>query len=182
MEKKLYRDEHHKVIGGVCAGLADYLNIDVSIVRIIFLVSLVLKGVGFIPYIILWIVLPKKNYIFNDPTVDYKVPPDPMGYYNPTEPFPVKKKSNFSVIAGAALLVMGAFFLLDEFNFIPDVDFGQLWPVILIVIGITFIFSQNKKEPWKDENWNKAGKKEEEPPVDKPTDDNLNDNPPTVQL
>lgn len=182
MEKKLYRDEHQKVIGGVCAGLADYLNIDVSIVRVLFLLSLALKGGGFLLYIILWIVLPKKNHIFNDPKVDYKVPPDPMGYYNPTEPFPVKKKSNFSVIAGAALIVMGSFFLLDELNFIPDIDFGKLWPVILIAIGASFIFSNSKNEPWKEDNWNKTEKKEEEPTADKPQDDTLNDNPPTVQL
>jgi phage shock protein PspC (stress-responsive transcriptional regulator) len=180
MDKKLYRDEHQKVIGGVCAGLADYLNIDVSIMRIIFIVSLALKGLGFPVYIILWIVLPKKNYIFNDPTVDYKVPPDPMGYYNPTEPFPVKKKSNFSVIAGAALIVMGSFFLMDELNFIPDIDFGKLWPVILILMGVGFIFTSRKEEPWKQDNWNKTEKKEEEP--DKPKDDTLNDNPPNVQL
>ena len=182
MEKKLYRDEHHKVISGVCAGLAEYLNIDVSIIRVIFLASLVMKGVGFIPYIILWIVLPKKNHLFNDPTVDYKVPPDPMGYYGTTNPFPVKKKSNFSVIAGAALVVMGAFFLLDELNLIPDIDFGKLWPVVLIGMGVSFIFSKGKKEPWKEDNWNKTDKKEEGPTADKPKDDTLNDNPPTVQL
>jgi len=182
MEKKLYRDEHQKVIGGVCAGLADYLNIDVSIVRVLFLAALILKGGGFLLYVILWIVLPKKNYLFNDPKVDYKVPPDPMGYYNPTEPFPVKKKSNFSVIVGAALVVMGSFFLLDELNFIPDIDFGKLWPVILIVIGASFIFSHSKKEPWEQDNWNKTDNKEEEPTADKPKDDTSNDNPPTVQL
>ncbi len=178
MEKKLYRDEHHKVISGVCAGLADYFNMDVSIVRVLFLASLALKGSGLLLYIILWIVLPKKNYIFNDPTVDYKVPPDPMGNYNPANPFPVKQKSNFSVIAGAILIVLGSFFLLDEFNIIPDLDFGQLWPVILIVIGLGFIFSRSRKEPWEDANWNKTDKKEDEPKQeDKPTD-----NPPNIQL
>jgi phage shock protein C len=182
MDKKLYRDERQKVIGGVCAGLADYLNIDVSIIRVIFLASLVMKGVGFLPYIILWIVLPKKNQLFNDPTVDYKVPPDPMGYYDAANPFPVKKKSNFSVIAGAVLIVMGLFFLLDELNFIPDIDFGQVWPVILIVIGLGFIFSSSKKEPWEKDNWNKTEKKEEEPAADTTKDDTSNDNPPTVQL
>src|SRR3954465_12935519 len=67
MEKKLYRDEHHKVLGGVCAGLAEYFDVDVSIIRVLFALSLVLKGVGFVPYIILWIVLPRKSYNFNDP-------------------------------------------------------------------------------------------------------------------
>ncbi len=182
MEKKLYRDEHDKVIGGVCAGLADYFNIDVSIVRVLFVAAAVLKGGGVFIYIVLWIVLPKKNYIFNDPKVDYKVPPDPMGYYDAAKPFPVKQKSNFSVIGGAVLIIIGTIFLIDELNLIPDVDFGKLWPVILIAIGAIFIFSQGKKEPWEDANWHKTDKKEEDTPVDKPKDDNLNDNPPTVQL
>ncbi len=58
MEKKLYRDTHNKVIGGVCSGLAEYFNVDVSIVRVLFLASLILKGGGFLVYIVLMIVLP----------------------------------------------------------------------------------------------------------------------------
>jgi phage shock protein C len=79
MNKKLYRDEYHKVIGGVCAGLAEYFDMDVTIVRLLFAFTFFVMGVGFIPYVILWIVLPKKGYIynnFNNPTVDYRVPPE----------------------------------------------------------------------------------------------------------
>jgi len=54
-QKRLYRDENNKLLGGVCAGLANYLNIDIVVVRIIFII---LFGVGFIPYIILWIAVP----------------------------------------------------------------------------------------------------------------------------
>lgn len=78
MNKKLYRDEYHKVIGGVCAGLAEYFDTDVTVVRLLFAFTAFFMGVGFIPYIILWIVLPKKGYVynnFNNPTVDYRVPP-----------------------------------------------------------------------------------------------------------
>ncbi len=53
--KRLYRDENNKLLGGVCAGLANYLNIDIVVVRIIFIV---LFGVGLIPYLILWIAVP----------------------------------------------------------------------------------------------------------------------------
>lgn len=53
--RKLYRNEAEKLLGGVCSGLADYLNIDVVIVRI---VSLIFLGPLFLPYIIMWIVLP----------------------------------------------------------------------------------------------------------------------------
>ncbi|MEJ7588279.1 MAG: PspC domain-containing protein [Ferruginibacter sp.] len=56
--KRLYRDENDKVIGGVCSGLANYFGMDVVIVRIIFVVLAISFGVGLIPYLILWIVVP----------------------------------------------------------------------------------------------------------------------------
>jgi phage shock protein PspC (stress-responsive transcriptional regulator) len=59
--KRLYRDENHKILGGVCSGLAAYFGIDPVIVRIIFLIP----GIGFLPYIILWIVVPGSNMVEN---------------------------------------------------------------------------------------------------------------------
>jgi len=56
--KRLYRDENNKLIGGVCSGLANYFNIDIVIVRIIFILLFFSFGVGLIPYLILWIAVP----------------------------------------------------------------------------------------------------------------------------
>ena len=56
-QKRLYRNENDKVIGGVCSGLASYFGLDVVIVRIIFVV-LLLSGFGFLAYIILWVAVP----------------------------------------------------------------------------------------------------------------------------
>ena len=56
--RKFYRDEDDKKIGGVCSGLAHYLNIDVVILRVIFLVALFCGTAGFWIYIILCIVAP----------------------------------------------------------------------------------------------------------------------------
>ena len=70
MEKRLYRNEQHKVIAGVCAGLAEYLDINVTVIRILFFLTLVLKGGGGVLYIILWIALPKKLYYFTDPQIN----------------------------------------------------------------------------------------------------------------
>lgn len=56
--RKLYRDRDNKAIGGVCAGLAAFLNIDVTIVRVASLLSLLLCGTGVIVYIVLWILVP----------------------------------------------------------------------------------------------------------------------------
>ena len=56
--KRLYRDENNKLLGGVCSGLANYFNIDIVIVRIVFIILFFSFGVGLIPYIILWIAAP----------------------------------------------------------------------------------------------------------------------------
>ncbi len=90
MNKKLYRDEYHKTIGGVCAGLAEYFDIDVTVMRLVFVFAAFAGGVSLIPYIILWIVLPKKGYLFNNfnsPTVDYTVPPQQPGNFNAQPPY-----------------------------------------------------------------------------------------------
>ncbi|QIK56774.1 PspC domain-containing protein [Erysipelothrix sp. HDW6A] len=60
-EKKLYRDTDSGMIGGVCAGLSEYLRFDVTLLRIIFAVLSLGWGSGVILYIILWIILPEKN-------------------------------------------------------------------------------------------------------------------------
>jgi len=55
--KRLFRDENDKVLGGVCSGLANYFNIDVVIARIIFVV-LLFSGIGFLTYLIMWVAVP----------------------------------------------------------------------------------------------------------------------------
>jgi len=73
--KRLFRDENDKVLGGVCSGLANYFNIDVVIARIIFVV-LLFSGIGFLTYIIMWIAVPSsattqiggsRKKLFRDP-------------------------------------------------------------------------------------------------------------------
>jgi phage shock protein C len=56
--KKLYRSSSDRIIAGVCAGLAEYINIDPTIVRLIFVILFLLGAGGFWIYIILWVVVP----------------------------------------------------------------------------------------------------------------------------
>lgn len=56
-EKKLYRDMDDKKIAGVCSGLAMFLDVDVTLVRILMLCALIFGTAGFWIYIILWIVM-----------------------------------------------------------------------------------------------------------------------------
>jgi len=57
--KKLYRSTTDKKIAGVCAGLAEYFNIDATIMRVIFVLLLLPGGLpGLIPYLLLWAIVP----------------------------------------------------------------------------------------------------------------------------
>lgn len=58
--KKLFRDSENKMLGGVCSGLSAYLGIDDPLwLRILFAISIFMFGVGFLPYLLLWIVVPE---------------------------------------------------------------------------------------------------------------------------
>jgi len=56
--KRLMRSSTDKKIAGVCAGLADYFDLDATIIRLVWLLLLFFAGTGLLAYIILWIVLP----------------------------------------------------------------------------------------------------------------------------
>ena len=59
MTKKLYRSKS-KVLGGVAAGVAEYMNIDPIIVRIIWFILCFAYGLGIVAYILFWIFTPSK--------------------------------------------------------------------------------------------------------------------------
>jgi phage shock protein PspC (stress-responsive transcriptional regulator) len=205
MEKKLYRDEYRKKIAGVCAGLAEYLGMDVGLVRVLFVLMLIFHGGGLLIYIVFWIALPKKPYIYNDPTVDYTVPPkpgdqtadpytnnpytnnpwggnpyqgNPFGN-NPTPPpYPQQPRSTslLAIIFGVILIVVGGSILLDNFDIIPDWDVEHLWPIIIIAVGCVLMLAGEKKKPWEGD-WNKNDTDKNKQDTD--TDTTAGSNPPT---
>ena len=58
MKAKLARNQNDKILGGVCSGLGEYLNIDPVFVRLFFIVLTVIDGIGFWIYILLWLLMP----------------------------------------------------------------------------------------------------------------------------
>ena len=60
MEKKLYRSRTDKKISGVCGGLAQYLNVDVTIIRLIWVLALLFAGGGLLAYIICALIIPEE--------------------------------------------------------------------------------------------------------------------------
>ncbi len=139
--KRLYRSVTDRKIAGVAGGLAEYFSMDPLLVRLIFVLLAFAYGTSILIYLVLWIVTPEKPFDFarmaSQPSAD---PPQPAQPSNPaetpktTDPFPPKKSNKKgSLIGGLILITLGTLFLVDEF--IPNIDFGDLWPVILIVIG-----------------------------------------------
>ncbi len=59
MNKKLYRNTENKMIAGVCSGVAEYLNIDPTIVRLIWAL-IALSGAGLLAYLIAALIIPEK--------------------------------------------------------------------------------------------------------------------------
>ena len=61
--KKLYRSRKNRIIAGVCAGLAEYLQVDPTIVRLIYVVfTLFSMGAGILLYLLAWLMVPESPY------------------------------------------------------------------------------------------------------------------------
>lgn len=60
-EKKRLTRSDDKMIGGVCAGLAEYLDIDPTIVQIVWVLMVLFAGFGILLYVILWLIMPKQQ-------------------------------------------------------------------------------------------------------------------------
>lgn len=62
MHKKIQRPKKGRMIAGVCLAFANYFNIDVTVIRLIWVLLLLPGGIpGFLPYIICWIVIPSEK-------------------------------------------------------------------------------------------------------------------------
>ncbi|MCA9883255.1 MAG: PspC domain-containing protein [Anaerolineae bacterium] len=59
--KRLYRSQSDRQVAGVCGGLAEYFNVDSTLVRIVFLLLFFGMGNGFILYLVLWMVMPEES-------------------------------------------------------------------------------------------------------------------------
>ncbi len=60
--KRLYRSKKDKKIGGVCGGIAEYFNVDPTLIRLLWvLITIFSAGLGILGYLIAWIIIPEKN-------------------------------------------------------------------------------------------------------------------------
>jgi phage shock protein C len=197
MDKRLFRNEHDKVVAGVSSGIAEYMEVDVTIIRLLFVLSTIfLVGTGVLVYIVMWIVVPvnndpaakfsrfndyykgQKNNPFNSPNA-FTQPQnaaEPTGSTSSTstgwaspginedplkaspkmndfgKPFQKSNNETGRTVGGLFLLVIGLYFLMNEFNIIPFwFSLGKLWPLVFVAIGVSFIMKGKNKNAW--ETW-----------------------------
>jgi phage shock protein C len=135
MNKRLYRSNKERMMGGVCGGIAEYFDIDPVLVRILFIVAVFAGGSGILAYIICWIIVPERPYAAPaDPVAN------PAGTPDVTQPARQNGGHRGSMTAGIVLIVIGGLFLAD--NFLPHFHFGDFWPLILIALGAGLLLRQ----------------------------------------
>jgi phage shock protein PspC (stress-responsive transcriptional regulator) len=165
---RLYRHPTDKVIGGVAAGVAAWMNVDPTIVRIAWvLLALFTGGIFLLLYIVMLFVVPLAppgwqpgpgpgagpypgdpvSGGWGDP-----IPPTPgaapstPGWHAATSaspssppgwaPPPVGGTGNAGIVAGVVLILLGAWFLVDQYI---DIDWSLLWPVFVMLAGVVLI-------------------------------------------
>lgn len=156
--KRFYKSRKDKMIDGVCAGLADYLGVDATLVRIVWLLTLFFHGVGLIAYILAMIIVPV-NPAHKD--------------IQPEE----KKKRNPALFWGIFLVGLGFILLTDHwdyhyrwrfpwrFDFFPywHINWETYWPLLLVALGVGYIIYVIRKGETKKEQEEKVKEKDTAP-------------------
>ncbi|MBO9637221.1 PspC domain-containing protein [Siphonobacter aquaeclarae] len=125
---RLERIPSQKMIGGVAAGIASYLNTDTALIRVVFVLGAFFTHAPFIlAYIILWIALPKRQ----------------DGIETVVSGVPSPRRDN-SKAWGIVAILFGSIFLLDEFTW--WFTWHKLWPALFIIAGLGLIFRDQIRE------------------------------------
>src|SRR6056297_60367 len=131
MEKKIYRSQKNKVIGGVCGGIGEYFDIDPVLIRLIFIILFFSFGIGFLGYIIACIII-LENSLDN---VSIEV-------YNDEKTIKRQKEKRTKVV-GYILFGLCIFFILNLWFNINLKLSPEFLAIAIILIGLILIFKNN---------------------------------------
>jgi phage shock protein C len=145
MNRRLVRSRTDTILGGVAAGLADYLNADPALVRIAWAILVPLtSGAALIAYIVAWIVVPEApprradtdGEGADDGSTDAVEPGE--------EPEPAAgAEGRAGIVVGVGLIVLGAWFFAREY--LPAINWGLIWPLILVGIGVLILVTSARR-------------------------------------
>jgi phage shock protein PspC (stress-responsive transcriptional regulator) len=151
MQNKLLRSSTDKMLGGVCAGLGKYLRVDVTIVRLFFVVLTMVGGFGPLLYMILWIVVPQEGHVFvgKTPQFDGEDLRDRMGLVRDDVVKAVSSPNqNTTRFIGVALVLMGGFLVLKQLNvpWLTWLNSGVIWAALILLAGVALLVRGTRGE------------------------------------
>jgi phage shock protein C len=145
--KKLYKSRKHKVVDGVCGGIAEYLDVDPVLIRLIAVLFFFTGGATLIAYIVGMIIIP------HQPPEDARESEtaqaqDATASYSQAG----SHKHAGSLIIGILMILFGTHFLLRNIPFFYqyywrfwNLSWDFFWPSVLIVVGLLVIFRGARK-------------------------------------
>lgn len=149
---RLYRSRKNRIIGGVAGGLAEYFQVDVVIIRLLWVVAVFLGGGGILAYIIAWIVIPEENpFVTGESGRGAFAPPEKQS--DGTAVFHGESKEDFTSTeenrssfkrqrsAGLLLIGLGIIFLARE---LIGPFIYYFWPLLIIAAGIFLLMRSVK--------------------------------------
>lgn len=157
MNRRLYRSRRDSILGGVAGGVADYFDMDPSIVRIVWAVlALVTGGIFLVLYLVMWIVVPEgpsaatvaqaaagTTPASGEPETDAAATGTSTATDASAPTWEVQEQrirrggAGGALIFGLILIGLGVWFLIDRY--IPAINGDLLWPVALVVLGIVLL-------------------------------------------
>jgi phage shock protein C len=155
MQNRIFRLRQGAMIAGVCGGLGLYLRIDPTWVRIFFvLLAFAGNGIGVLIYLLLWIILPledqKRDVTFSDTvhTSSQEIADQARQVGQEIRDIVRRPDQRAGVMIGAALILIGVFYLLQNLNlpWLRWFNFDVLWPVLLIIGGVALLVRRAKGE------------------------------------
>ena len=145
-ETRLTRSRDDKMIAGVCGGLAAYLDIDAVLVRLAFVILLFATGIGLPIYVILWIVMPREG---SDSGSDAEmgtmteVVQKNIGEMGETVYSSVNRIGRPGTV-GIILVILGAYFLLNQLGWLNWIGGALFWPLIIIGFGVFLLVKRGR--------------------------------------
>jgi phage shock protein C len=146
MNRRLYRSSRERVISGVAGGVAEYFDIDPSIVRIAWvLLALITGGVFLILYGVMWLVVPVSYSATPGTAASTAEGEAASGSSEPLRPRPSRGSGSAGLVFGLIFVGLGLYFLAREY--LPAFDIDRLWPLGLVALGVFLLIAAMRQRP-----------------------------------
>ena len=134
MTKKLYRSRTDSMIAGVCGGLAEYFDIDTSLVRVGAVLFTLAWGSGLLAYVVLWLIVPQKPLESSVAESEGQRGAS-VGVTEPDK----SERDKGVLFVGIILTVLGVLLLMNNYISFAWLSFRRLWPLLIIFVGLIII-------------------------------------------